>query len=110
MSNAVFERPTLNSPYGLPAHNWDLDSDKIASWSIDTDYNEESYFVRHTHSLGASDSYKSLMTILKAEIDGDAWATLHSDTSWLFTKPKSSRIVVKVINHPEHEVIEVFRV
>ena len=31
--------------------------------------------------LGASDPYKSLKTTLKAEINPDAWATLHSDAS-----------------------------
>ena len=48
---------------------------------MDTDYNEESFFVRQAYFLGAGDPYKSLKTTLKAEIDADAWATLHSDTS-----------------------------
>ena len=55
--------------------------DGIACWFIDTDYNQESFFVRHAYFLGASDPYKSLKTTLKAEIDADAWATLNSDTS-----------------------------
>ena len=53
----------------------------IACWFIDTDYNEESFFVRHAYFLGANDPYKSLKTTLKAEINEDAWATLNSDTS-----------------------------
>ena len=53
----------------------------IACWFIDTDYNQESFFVRHAYFLGAGDPYKSLKTTLKAEIDADAWATLHSATS-----------------------------
>jgi adenine-specific DNA-methyltransferase len=84
--------------------------DEIACWFIDTDYNEESFFVRHAYFLGASDPYKSLKTTLKAEIDEDAWATLHSDTSRPFAKPKSGRIAVKVINHLGDEVMKVFRV
>jgi len=32
----------------------------IACWFIDTDYNEESFFVRHAYFLGAGDPYKSL--------------------------------------------------
>jgi adenine-specific DNA-methyltransferase len=56
-------------------------ADGIACWFIDTDYNEESFFVRHAYFLGANDPYKALKTTLKAEIDPDAWATLHSDTS-----------------------------
>ena len=82
----------------------------IACWFIDTDYNEEAFFVRHAYFLGASDPYKSLKTTLKAEIDADAWATLHSDTSRPFDKPDSGRIAVKVINHLGDEVLKVFHV
>ena len=81
-----------------------------ARWFIDTDYNEESFFVRHAYFLGANDPYKALKTTLKAEIDVDAWASLNSDTSRPFDKPKSGRIAVKVINHLGDEVMKVFRV
>lgn len=84
-------------------------ADGIACWFIDTDYNEESFFVRHAYFLGANDPYKALKTTLKAEIDADAWATLNSDTSRPFGKPKSGRIAVKVINHLGDEVMKVFR-
>lgn len=82
----------------------------IACWFIDTDYNEESFFVRHAYFLGANDPYKALKTTLKAEINAGAWETLHSDTSRPFPKPKSGRIAVKVINHLGDEVMKVFRV
>ena len=82
----------------------------IACWFIDTDYNEESFFVRHAYFLGASDPYSALKTTLKAEINAEAWATLHSDTSRPFEKPKSGRIAVKVINHLGDEVMKVFRI
>jgi len=82
----------------------------IACWFIDTDYNEESFFVRQAYFLGANDPYKSLKTTLKAEINQEAWATLHSDTSRPFDKPKSGRIAVKVINHLGDEVMKVFKV
>ncbi|HEY3285091.1 MAG TPA: site-specific DNA-methyltransferase [Armatimonadota bacterium] len=82
----------------------------IACWFIDTDYNEESFFVRHAYFLGANDPYSSLKTTLKAEINEEAWATLHSDTSRPFPKPGSGRIAVKVINHLGDEVMKVFRV
>ncbi|TAL78808.1 MAG: site-specific DNA-methyltransferase [Burkholderiaceae bacterium] len=84
--------------------------DGIACWFIDTDYNEESFFVRQAYFLGANDPYKALKTTLKAEINEDAWATLHSDTSRPFDKPESGRIAVKVINHLGDEVMKVFRV
>ena len=81
----------------------------IACWFIDTDYNMESFFVRHAYFLGASDPYKALKTTLKAEINEEAWATLNSDTSRPFIKPTSGRIAVKVINHLGDEVMKVFR-
>jgi len=86
------------------------DTDKIACWFIDTDYNGESFFVRHAYFLGQNDPYKALKTTLKAEIDEEAWASLNSDTSRPFPKPKSGRIAVKVINHLGDEVMKVFRV
>lgn len=84
--------------------------DGIACWFIDTDYNEESFFVRQAYFLGAGDPYKSLKTTLRAEINAEAWETLHSDTSRAFDKPKSGRIAVKVINHLGDEVMKVVRV
>ena len=84
--------------------------DEIACWFIDTDYNEESFFVRHAYFLGANDPYKALKTTLKAEIDQEAWATLNSDISRPFDKPSSGRIAVKVINHLGDEVMKVFKI
>ncbi len=84
--------------------------DGIACWFVDTDYNEENFFVRHAYFLGAGDPYKSLKTTLKAEIDAEAWETLRSDTSRPFPKPSSGRIAVKVINHLGDEVMKIFRV
>jgi adenine-specific DNA-methyltransferase len=85
-------------------------ADGIACWFIDTDYNEESFFVRHAYFLGANDPYSALKITLKAEINQEAWATLNSDTSRTFPKPKSGRIAVKVINHLGDEVMKVFKV
>ena len=87
-------------------------ADGIACWFVDTDYNGESFFVRHAYFLGANatDPYKSLKTTLKAEINADAWNTLYSDTSRPFEKPQSGRIAVKVINHLGDEVMKVVRV
>lgn len=84
--------------------------DEIACWFVDTDYNEESFFVRQAYFLGANDPYKSLKTTLKAEINEEAWQSLHSDTSRPFPKPTSGRIAVKVINHLGDEVMKVFTV
>jgi len=82
----------------------------IACWFIDTNYNEESFFVRHAYFLGASDPYKALKTTLKAEIDEEAWGSLYSNVSRPFEKPETGRIAVKVINHLGDEVMKVFEV
>ena len=84
-------------------------ADGIACWFIDSDYNEESFFVRQAYFLGANDPYSALKTTLKAEINEEAWATLNSDISRPFDKPKSGRIAVKVINHLGDEVMKVFK-
>lgn len=85
-------------------------ADGIACWFVDSDYDEESFFVRQAYFLGANDPYKALKTSLKAEINQEAWETLNSDTSRPFARPKSGRIAVKVINHLGDEVMKVFRV
>lgn len=82
----------------------------IAAWFIDTDYNEESFFVRHAYFLGANDPYKALKTALRAEIDEEAWSTLYSATSRPFPRPRDGVIAVKVINHFGDEVMKVYRV
>ena len=86
------------------------DTDGIACWFVDTDYNGESFFVRQAYFLGAQDPYKALKTTLKAEIDADAWATLNSAVSRPFDVPSSGRIAVKIINHLGDEAMKVFRV
>ncbi len=83
-------------------------ADGIACWFVDTDYDDESFFVRQAYFLGANDPYQALKTTLKAEINREAWETLHSDTSRPFDKPASGRIAVKVINHLGDEVMKVF--
>ncbi len=82
----------------------------IAAWFIDTDYNEESFFVRHAYFLGANDPYEQLRKALKAEIGEDAWSTLYSAESRPFDRPDGGAIAVKVINHFGDEVMKVYRV
>jgi adenine-specific DNA-methyltransferase len=83
--------------------------DGIACWFLDTDYNQESFFVRHAYFLGANDPYGALRTTLKAEINQEAWESLRSDTSRPFPKPQSGRIAVKIINHLGDEVMKVYK-
>ena len=86
------------------------DTEGIACWFIDTDYNEESFFVRHAYFPGINDPYKALKTTLKAEINDDAWDTLRKRVSRPFAKPASGRIAVKAINRLGDEAMRVFRV
>ncbi|MEG3903391.1 site-specific DNA-methyltransferase [Microcoleus sp. B4-C5] len=87
--------------------------DDIACWFIDTDYNEESFFVRHAYFTGANQPYEKLKRALKAEIDEDAWSQIYSTTSRPFDPPKGKngkpgKIAVKVINHYGDEVLKVY--
>lgn len=84
--------------------------DDIACWFIDTDYNEESFFVRHAYFPGADIPYKQLKTTLKGEIDEEAWESLKRTVSRPFARPKSGRVAVKVINHLGDEVMKVISV
>ncbi|MGI8722397.1 MAG: hypothetical protein ACR2JG_09245 [Geodermatophilaceae bacterium] len=86
------------------------DTSRIALWMIDTDYNEESFFVRHCYFTGGGDPYKRLKTALKADIDADAWASLYHTSSRSFDRPSTGRIAVKVINDYGDEVMKVFPV
>jgi adenine-specific DNA-methyltransferase len=85
-------------------------TDDIACWFIDTDYNEESFFVRHAYFSGADEPYEKLRKALKAEIDESAWSTLYSTKSRPFPLPSKGKIAVKVINHYGDEVLKVYEV
>ena len=86
------------------------DTKQIALWTIDTNYNGDSFFVRHCYFTGGGDPYKRLKTALKAEIDEDAWASLNSTVSRPFEVPATGKIAVKVINDYGDEVMKVFEV
>jgi adenine-specific DNA-methyltransferase len=82
----------------------------VALWMIDTDYNEESFFVRHCYFTGENDPYKRLKTALKSDIDANAWDSLYKTTSRPFPKPSTGKIAIKVINDYGDEVMKVFEV
>ena len=85
-------------------------TDDIACWFIDTNYNAESFFVRHAYFTGADKPYERLQRTLRAEIDEDAWASLYATKSRPFLRPETGRIAVKVINHYGDEVLKVYEV
>jgi adenine-specific DNA-methyltransferase len=83
-------------------------TDDIACWFLDTEYNGESFFVRHAYFTGADDPYDKLKRALRAEIDEAAWQSLYTTKSRPFEVPKSGKIAVKVINHYGDEVLKVY--
>jgi len=85
-------------------------TDDIACWFIDTDYNGESFFVRHAYFTGADEPYDKLKRALRAEIDEAAWSSLYTTVSRPFVKPETGKIAVKVINHYGDEVLKVFHI
>jgi len=85
-------------------------TDDIACWFIDTNYNEESFFVRHAYFTGADQPYERLKRALKAEIDEAAWSMLYSTKSHPFDPPETGKIAVKVINHYGDEVLKVYEI
>lgn len=85
-------------------------TDDIACWFIDTDYNGESFFVRHAYFTGADQPYDKLKRALRAEVDESAWNVLYTTTSYPFEKPQNGKIAVKVINHYGDEVLKVYPV
>jgi adenine-specific DNA-methyltransferase len=85
-------------------------TDDIACWFIDTDYNEESFFVRHAYFCGGDEPYEKLQRALKAEIDEAAWSSLYSTVSRPFDQPRTGKIAIKVINHYGDEVLKVYEV
>ncbi|CAN5840496.1 site-specific DNA-methyltransferase [soil metagenome] len=85
-------------------------TDQVALWMIDTDYDGESFFVRHCYFTGGQDPYARLKKALKADIDEDAWATLYQTTSRPFPTPTTGKIAVKVINDYGDEVVKVYDV
>jgi adenine-specific DNA-methyltransferase len=85
-------------------------TDDLACWFIDTDYNGESFFVRHAYFLGADEPYENLRRALRAEIDESAWSALYKTTSRPFDPPKTGKIAIKVINHYGDEVLKIYEV
>jgi adenine-specific DNA-methyltransferase len=84
-------------------------TDDIACWFIDSDYNGESFFVRHAYFCGKDEPYEKLKKALRAEIDEAEWAKLYSTRSLPFDAPIKGKIAVKVINHYGDEVLQVYR-
>jgi adenine-specific DNA-methyltransferase len=85
-------------------------TDDIACWFIDTEYNGESFFVRHAYFTSADEPYEKLKRALRADIDEAAWSSLYSTISRPFDSPTTGKIAIKVINHYGDEVLKVYEV
>jgi adenine-specific DNA-methyltransferase len=81
--------------------------DDIAAWFLDTNYDGDAFFVRHAYFTGADDPYDKLRRALKADISGEAWATVNSNVSRPFPRPSTGKVAVKVINHYGDEVMKI---
>jgi adenine-specific DNA-methyltransferase len=99
--------PTTGAIRSSDTGNLDYD---IAAWFIDTEYDGESFFVRHAYFTGGNEPYDKLKRALRAEIDEAAWASLYGTVSRPFPRPATGKIAVKVINHYGDEVMKVFAV
>jgi adenine-specific DNA-methyltransferase len=91
-----------SSGSGDPEHD-------IAAWFIDTNYNGEAFFVTQAYFL-TDHPYDKLKKALRAEINEEVWESLKSTVSLPFSKPKTGKIAVKVINHYGDEVMKVIEV
>lgn len=85
-------------------------TDEIACWFIDTDYNEESFFVRHAYFTGSDKPMDKLKKAMNSDIDEEAWSSMYGTISRPFASPTTGKIAVKVINHYGDEVLRVFDV
>lgn len=85
-------------------------TDDIACWFIDTNYNEESFFVRQAYFTGADKPMEKLEKALRTQVDSEVWETIYGTVSRSFPKPKTKKIALKVINHYGDEVLKVFDV
>ncbi len=82
----------------------------VGCWFADTNYNPDSFFVRHAYFTGADEPYEKLKRALRAEVDEAAWSSVYSTVSYPFEKPETGKIAVKVINHYGDEVLKVYEV
>jgi len=82
----------------------------IAAWFIDTNYNDQAFFINHAYFLGDQNPYEKLKKALKADIPEELWDELNSTISRSFPKPKTGKIAVKVINHYGDEVMKVIHI
>ncbi|MEU8404362.1 hypothetical protein AB0C28_55120 [Nonomuraea sp. NPDC048892] len=82
----------------------------IALWMIDTDYDGESFFVRHCYFASGQKPYERLKKALRSDIDEAAWEQLYTTRSLPFPIPDTGKIAVKVINHYGDEVLQIYDV
>ena len=85
-------------------------TDEIACWFIDTNYNDESFFVRQAYFTGADRPMERFEKALKTGVDSESWESIYSTVSRPFSKPRSKKIALKVINHYGDEVLKVFEI
>ena len=86
------------------------DTDQIALWMIDTDYDGESFFVRHCYFTGGQDPYKRLKRRSRPRSTRTPGRRSTAPSAAPFARPETGKIAVKVINDYGDEVMKVFDV
>ena len=61
---------------------------------IDTDVNDETFFVRKVYGPCAADRYPTLTFTRKTAIDAEAWSSLDRDVSGPFANPTRGRALL----------------
>ena len=83
--------------------------DKIAVWSLDTDYDGRSLYPRQVFfpMSGANDGWSRLARNLKAEIDEDLIEAYRSAVSLPFEAGEHRRVAVKIVDDRGIESLKV---
>lgn len=82
---------------------------KIASWMLDTDYDERSLFPRQVFfpMAGAKDGWQKLKKDIKAELDETLLAKLHATVSLPFDAGENKKVAVKIVDDRGIESLKV---
>jgi adenine-specific DNA-methyltransferase len=82
---------------------------KIASWLLDTDYDERSLFPRQVFfpMAGEKDGWQKLKKEIKAELDETLLAKLHATVSLPFEPGENKKVAVKIVDDRGIESLKV---
>jgi adenine-specific DNA-methyltransferase len=87
-------------------------TDRVAMWMLDTDYDERSLFPRQVFfpMAGEKDGWAKVARSLKAEIDEELIEAYHGTVSLPFQPGKNKRVAVKIVDDRGVESMRVVRI